>query len=281
MTKQAFSIQIPNPCHEAWEKMLPVNGGAYCQACSKVVRDFTVLSDAELIKVFTEKKSGELCGRFLKGQLQRTYQPIAQPSGAPHRLLKLIFIAVLSIRLPLYGQDLHTNPKPKVQKEQQKKPAQNTLRTIGFIKGKVTDKDTRKGIVVKIRVYANTNTTDLINEVFSDSNGYYKIGLPDTGLARFFKLTFENEQYGERSVVVDKFRTSPVLNLRLVPQYVVEITTTAVIREDYNQIQTGTSLRRDWEDVSSGPAVDYHTAAERVNFWYKLKRGFRRLFNRN
>lgn len=281
MTKQAFSIQIPNPCHETWENMLPVNGGAYCRVCSKVVRDFTVLSDAELIKVFTEKKTGEICGRFLNSQLQRTYPPIEKKSQRSYRLAKLIFIAVLSIRLPIYGQDLQTSPKNKAQKEQQKKPAQNSLKTIGFIKGKVTDKDTRKGIVVKIRVYANTNTTDLVNEVLSDSNGHYEVHLPDNGLARFFRLTFVNDSYQERSVVVDKFRTSAVLNLTMLASHEVEVSTTAIIREDYNQIQTGTSLRRDWEDVSSGPAVDYHIAVERVNFWYKLKRGFRRLFNRN
>lgn len=277
MTKHAFSIQIPNPCHETWEKMLPATGGAYCQVCAKVVHDFTVLSDAELIKVFTEKKSGELCGRFLNSQLQRTYQRTVTASHRPHRLIKLILIAVLSIRLPFYGQDLKTAPKNKVLKEQQKKTAKTVVSSIRIIKGKVADKDTQKGIVVKICVYANTNTTDLVNEVLSDSNGHYEVHLPDTGLARFFRLSFVNEYYHERSVVVDKFRTSSLLNLRMLVSHEVEVTTTQIIREVYNEIQVGVSAL-DREYTTSGPAEHYEVEVIHVNLRYKIKRAFKRLF---
>lgn len=276
MAHKEFSIQVPTPCHEKWESMRPVDGGAYCEACSKVVVDFTRLSDAELIKVFTQKRSGELCGRFLNSQLERSYKTTEKESQRSYRLAKLIFIALLSVRLPFYGQDPQHTPKYKVVKEEKKNPPHAALKAIKVVKGKVTNKDTRKGIVVKVQLYANGYTNTVFNEVVSDSNGHYEIVLPDSSLARFFKLTFVNENYGERSCVVDKFRPTPILNLRMVPQYVVEVTTTQVIR-DINEIQVGVSVR-DQEYTTSGPAENYQMDVIHVNLWYKIKRGFRRLF---
>jgi hypothetical protein len=46
------SISIPQPCHENWNQMTPVEQGRHCIQCSKTVTDFTVMSNNEIINYF-------------------------------------------------------------------------------------------------------------------------------------------------------------------------------------------------------------------------------------
>lgn len=50
--------------------MQPEQRGAFCNACSKVVIDFTQMSDEELIQYFESKKDERICGRFKSSQLE-------------------------------------------------------------------------------------------------------------------------------------------------------------------------------------------------------------------
>lgn len=64
-----MKITIPKPCHENWNQMTPDEKGRFCGVCSKSVRDFTRLSDLEII----ENVSGNtnICGNFRVNQLDR------------------------------------------------------------------------------------------------------------------------------------------------------------------------------------------------------------------
>ena len=64
-----INISIPAPCHEKWEAMSPTNKGRFCASCQKNVVDFTKASDRQVAAAFRE--SDNLCGRFLKSQLER------------------------------------------------------------------------------------------------------------------------------------------------------------------------------------------------------------------
>jgi hypothetical protein len=61
-----FSIQIPNPCHEDWNQMLPAEQGRFCQSCEKTVVDFSQMSDKQVLEYFKSKQqtSQRVCGRF-------------------------------------------------------------------------------------------------------------------------------------------------------------------------------------------------------------------------
>lgn len=64
-----LSLSIPESCEEDWDQM-PINGrGRDCSKCEKNIRDFTKLSDNELIALIRTNES--LCGRFLPEQLDR------------------------------------------------------------------------------------------------------------------------------------------------------------------------------------------------------------------
>src|SRR6187402_456776 len=69
-----FQLQIPEPCHEDWNKMTPGDKGRFCDSCQKTVHDFTGMSDAQLIAFFKKPSTGSLCGRFLDDQLGRNIE---------------------------------------------------------------------------------------------------------------------------------------------------------------------------------------------------------------
>lgn len=45
-----MKLIIRKPCHENWNAMTPVEKGRFCLVCSKTVKDFTKLSDDEIIQ---------------------------------------------------------------------------------------------------------------------------------------------------------------------------------------------------------------------------------------
>jgi hypothetical protein len=69
--KRKFQLQIPEPCHEDWDKMTPVDKGRFCASCQKTVMDFTGMSDAQLVAFFKRPSTGSVCGRFVNDQLER------------------------------------------------------------------------------------------------------------------------------------------------------------------------------------------------------------------
>ena len=66
-----LQLQVPEPCHESWDKMTPVDKGRFCDSCQKAVVDFTGMSDMQLVAFFKKPSTGSLCGRFSNDQLER------------------------------------------------------------------------------------------------------------------------------------------------------------------------------------------------------------------
>lgn len=74
-----MKIEIPVPCHEKWDEMNPQDKGRFCNACEKVVVDFTLMTNGEIVKFFNDASNSKVCGRFNSYQLNR-------PLEAEHKI---------------------------------------------------------------------------------------------------------------------------------------------------------------------------------------------------
>jgi hypothetical protein len=66
---KSVKIQIPKPCHENWSHMTPDEQGMFCGSCQKIVVDFTVMGDKELLDYISKVAGQHTCGRFSNHQL--------------------------------------------------------------------------------------------------------------------------------------------------------------------------------------------------------------------
>jgi hypothetical protein len=72
--KKNIRLSIPEPCHENWSTMKPVEKGRFCGSCQKEVVDFTSMSDSQLIAFFKKPSTGSVCGRLFSDQVDRDLQ---------------------------------------------------------------------------------------------------------------------------------------------------------------------------------------------------------------
>ena len=79
--KTPILLHIPEPCHENWDAMTEANKGRHCQSCNKIVVDFSVMSDRQVLEYF-KTTTGKTCGRFNDDQLQR---PLVEPQTKPSK----------------------------------------------------------------------------------------------------------------------------------------------------------------------------------------------------
>jgi len=95
----SIQISIPQPCHEDWNKMTPLQQGRFCDSCQKCVVDFTEFSDEQLYKFLDFHKGQKICGRFQTIQLNRPINIPHQPHSTLYKWiiaagLALVFVAV-------------------------------------------------------------------------------------------------------------------------------------------------------------------------------------------
>lgn len=64
-------LDVPEPCHENWNNMTPVEKGRFCNSCQKQVVDFTRMTDAQVAAFFRKPSTSSVCGRFMSDQLNR------------------------------------------------------------------------------------------------------------------------------------------------------------------------------------------------------------------
>jgi len=96
--KKSIQIQIPEPCHENWDKMNASAQGRFCNACSKVVVDFSMMSDKEVLN-YISKASNKICGRVSDDQLNR---PIHMPEERKRISFKYLWSLLISSLLLTY-----------------------------------------------------------------------------------------------------------------------------------------------------------------------------------
>ncbi len=110
MNYQSSKVYVPDPCHEDWNKMTPKEQGRFCDSCSKVVVDFTKMSNDEVKDYLHEHSSQKVCGHFKKTQLD--IPPIEIKLTEAHYKLPLISKFLLASFL-VFGFNLYTSAQTK------------------------------------------------------------------------------------------------------------------------------------------------------------------------
>lgn len=103
MKKKIKMISIPEPCHENWDKMTPVEKGRFCDACQKVVHDVTSFSDQKLSDLLNS--SPNVCIQASSAQVDRRLKTADDQGG----LLSRAAVVLGLISLTLSGKAMAQN----------------------------------------------------------------------------------------------------------------------------------------------------------------------------
>ncbi|QEC79757.1 carboxypeptidase-like regulatory domain-containing protein [Mucilaginibacter ginsenosidivorax] len=102
------NINIPKPCHQSWQQMMPAESGRHCTQCCKTVTDFTTMTNSQVIAYLSN--TGNVCGRFNEHQLtnlnhQFVADAPATPSSRWKRLAVIMGIASFALSFKAVAQN--------------------------------------------------------------------------------------------------------------------------------------------------------------------------------
>jgi hypothetical protein len=169
MQTKPLQISIPKPCSQNFAEMPKQGDGMYCGQCTKIVYDFSMMTDYELLNFFKTKPDVH-CGRFHNSQLNRKIEPVV----VKHKLLhKISAIAASVLALIVL--------KPSAAK------AQGVVRHVERQTDKTTKKTTTikdsiniKGVVKNEKNEPLQNVLikmDGVGETKTDADGMYDFGI--------------------------------------------------------------------------------------------------------
>ena len=167
MKKSSIKIKIPLPCPKKWSKMIPVDQGAFCKSCERIVVDFTAMSDQELINYF-QKYNDNLCGRFKKDQVNRSINSLLNPSKSTNYAASSILVAGLLLSGTASAQEPFKIGEVAVEQQ---------INEVIILKGKVTERESGEPVPFgSIGIYDVNNTFIIGTE--TDFDGNYSIEIP-------------------------------------------------------------------------------------------------------
>jgi len=209
-----FQLQIPEPCHEDWNKMTPVDKGRFCDSCQKAVHDFTGMSDAQLIAFFKKQSTGSVCGRFYNDQLERDFE-------IPRKRLPWVrYFFQIAIPAFLFTSKAKSQGEPRLMGDTvlvDSKKVLNNLNESCYksdtnklkkITGRLVD---RKGQAIP---YASVTIKGTRLGVAADVNGNFKIDPIDKSPAT---LVFSCVGFETKEITIDTNRKISCSNVELSP----------------------------------------------------------------
>jgi hypothetical protein len=191
-----YRISIPEPCNENWDQMTPKKNGRHCASCNKVVKDFTGMTDQEIVEYLLKNTS--VCGRLNSIQLNKSilyFKPVKYtkyhwPSVATFIIAGMFVISpsiAQTIPQKLYDNNLAIPKYPivkanvdsilTIQNDSTIADSINKINTTRTVKGKVIEKGTLDPIPF-CAIVIELNGRMIIGQ-YTDENGKFKIELPD------------------------------------------------------------------------------------------------------
>jgi len=171
MKHQTIKINIENPCHENWDKMVAEEKGKFCLSCQKTVVDFSRMSNEEIINYFNTA-NGNTCGRIAKHQLNL---PISNYRNVKSPFFNK-YIAGFLMALGFYNTGYSQETKEPT--EQHTKGNMKAITNVPadkklIVNGRIIDAKTKKGLAgAAITIVGSDITTA------TDKNGNYSVSVP-------------------------------------------------------------------------------------------------------
>ncbi len=195
-----MKVNLPEPCHEDWNKMDAKEKGRFCGSCEKLVIDFSKMSDTQIISYFKQYKGQSTCGHFKKTQIDRTLKE----QDTPRRKLFLKELAAACFAFFLASTDAKSQNETNINQQHQSQETKNSTPNEGreiAINGKV--KNGNEGLSNAIISIKGTS-----HKTYSSSNGIFSIHIPSTFSKNqnFITLVVEHKDFTTKEISV---ATSP------------------------------------------------------------------------
>jgi len=212
--KKSLQIQIPEPCHENWDKMNASAQGRFCNSCSKVVVDFSMMSDREVLN-YISKASNKICGRVSDEQLNRSIQMPVERKRISFKYLWSLLISSFMMTYKTHAQgEIKVNSIPATATAALKPVQDDISVTVGviyiadrkkskikthIIKGKVTTENGDKVPFATIELVESKQNT------ISDSSGEFQLKVKSS----YLNSTLSVSSVGYETVLVDLKEEDP------------------------------------------------------------------------
>ena len=223
MKTSAFKIEMRYTCSQAWNDLPKRDGGLFCRDCSKVVQDFTKLSDEELIARLSQPPAGGLCGIFHKHQLEKIYLPVPSRSQRSWKALKVLLLGLFTLRLPMTAQE-QTNTLATEQLQPGNKQQDPMPPGARKISGTISQAFTGKGMTANISGVGG----DTVLKARSDSSGYFELLIPGHLQEQTFTLTVDAPGFNTSVQQTSPGLLPDVLNIIMSPQEMLLPTATVL-----------------------------------------------------
>lgn len=175
-------VSIPEPCHEDWHQMTPVEfNQRHCRTCDRVLTDFSPMTDVQ-IGSHLRRNHGKLCGRFRADQLNRKIA-----TGGPRRFGGLRAAAAASglmLSFPAIGQDNGPELKERLTTMDVKQSQMSESLRCDENTGTVTDSIVISGTITdengEILPFATVYVLAPYTGTVTDLDGHYSLTVPRT-----------------------------------------------------------------------------------------------------
>lgn len=217
---QSIQINIPQPCHEDWDKMTPQEQGRFCDSCQKCVVDYRWHSDEQLLEALGNSSNQNTCGRFRASQLDRVIFRPGKRSRYYQWFLSLAFIVFLQ---QLFGTD--ANAQTPVQTEQTEDKMVHGYRW-GTVSGSVNNEKDEPLVNATVQIFNRQNIC--VGGAVTDFDGNYIIKPVSAG---HYDINITYDGYKQtviKSVLVQPDRTA-LVNANLIQQSQEQDTATTVM----------------------------------------------------
>ncbi len=194
MKTQQLKIQVPEPCHEDWNKMTPKDKGAFCSSCEKVVVDFTKMTDRQLLEFVEKNKGKKTCGKFNGFQLDRKIT-VTTPKPNYFWTVKQFFVGLLvSLSFPGFTKAENIapnfNPLPTIDNQDLNQE---------MVKGLVVSPSGHKISGAYVRIYQDGRITKAYT--VTDETGTFSMELPKNHEAKKIELKVTAQNYRSVSTI--------------------------------------------------------------------------------